>query len=362
MAAPVPLLPKKMPRGLRLDLSWSDVIPDASTPKSEGGFAQVSRVFWNGCAFALKQPKVKVTLTKRDVREFMAEVQVQGRVRHPSCVAIFGVCLQPDSPFILMEWVGGGDVFTKLGDEALLPRQRLTCVRQVASALDYLHACRIVHGDIKSLNVLLSASGSAKLCDFGGAVQLLTTIVSSASGAAGGNAAMTLAWCAPELFTGGSKTTATDVYAFGIFMWECYTGEVPFRGVNPGLVGDQVMRGVRPALPAALIDGFPPEFVVLMRVRALCGSFFLVPESRALRRSVCIRTLPGGLVPVKCSVVLWLWTPPPDPASRCRSTDATRRRPLTCCPVFNAACKRSRRSPAPRLRPCWPTWSKHHPA
>jgi serine/threonine protein kinase len=211
---------------------------------------------------------VKIELTKRDLREFMAEVQVQGRVRHPCCVAIFGVCVQPNDPFILMEWVGGGDVYKKLGNEELLPRQRLTCVRQVASALDYLHACGIVHGDIKSLNVLLSHSGTAKLCDFGGAVQLLTSIASSASAAAGGNAAMTLAWCAPELFSGGSKSTATDVYAFGIFMWECYTGDVPLRGVNPSLIADQVMRGVRPALPAALIDGFPPEFVALMQVCA----------------------------------------------------------------------------------------------
>ncbi len=268
MAAPGSLPHKKMPRGLRLDLQWSDVTPDASTPISQGGFAVVSRVFWNGSAFALKQPKVKITLTKRDLREFMAEVQVQGRVRHPCCVAIFGVCLQPDDPFILMEWVGAGDVYTKLGDEELLPRQRLTCVRQVASALDYLHACRIIHGDIKSLNVLLSPSGTAKLCDFGGAVQLLTSIASSASAAAGGNAAMTLAWCAPELFSGGSKSAATDVYAFGIFMWECYTAQVPFQRVSPSLIAEQVKMGVRPALPAAPIDGFPSGFVPLMQVHA----------------------------------------------------------------------------------------------
>ena len=165
-----------------------------------------------------------------------------------------------------MEWVGGGTVYTKLGDEELLPRQRLTCAREVASALDYLHACGVIHGDIKSMNVMLTLGGTAKLCDFGGAVQLLSSIASSASAAGGGNAAMTLAWGAPELFSGGSKSTATDVYAFGIFMWECYTGQVPFHRVNPSFIGDQVMRGVRPALPPAPIDGFPPDFVPLMQV------------------------------------------------------------------------------------------------
>jgi serine/threonine protein kinase len=65
--------------------------------------------------------KVKIGLTKRDQQDFVAEVQVQGRVRHPCCVAIFGVCLQPESSFILMEWVGGGTVYTKLGDDGRLP-------------------------------------------------------------------------------------------------------------------------------------------------------------------------------------------------------------------------------------------------
>ena len=258
---------RQMPSGLRLDVQWADITVDATTPKCKGGFAQVLRVFWNGVAYALKQPKAKISLTKRDLRDFMAEVQVQGRVRHPCCVAIFGVCLQPDDPFILMEWVGGGTVYKKLGDEELLPRVRLTCAREVASALDCLHASGIIHGDIKSMNVLLSLSGRAKLCDFGGAVQLLTSIASSASTAAGGNAAMTLAWCAPELFSDCSKCAATDVYAFGIFMWECYTGQIPFHRVNPGLIGDRVKSGVRPPLPAVPVDGFPPGFVPLMQVR-----------------------------------------------------------------------------------------------
>ena len=264
---------KKMPRGLRLDLQWSDVTPDASTPKSEGGFAQVTRVFWNGAAFALKQPKVKIVLTKRDLRDFMAEVQVQGRVRHPCCVAIFGVCVQPDDPFILMEWVGGGTVYNKLGDEELLPRQRLTCVREVASALDCLHSSCIIHGDIKSLNVLLSTSGTAKLCDFGGAVQLLSSIASSVS-AGSRNSATTLAWCAPELFTGDSKCAATDMYAFGILMWECYTQEVPFDRVGPGLIESHVKSGRRPAMPPAPIDGFPPDYVALMQVFVRSHIFF----------------------------------------------------------------------------------------
>ena len=136
------------------------------------------------------------------------------------------------------------------------------------------------------------------------------------------------------------------MYAFGIFRWECYTGDVPFRGFNPSLIGDRVMRGVRPALPDALIDGFPPEFVALMQV---CAPPPAVPlfARHALCRSACIRTRPRGRVSVKCSAVLWPWTPPPDPASRCLPTDATHQHHLPLCPASNTACKLNLPNPAP---------------
>ena len=364
---------REMPSGLRLDVQWADITVDAATPKCEGGFAQVLRVFWNGVAYALKQPKAKISLTKRDLRDFTAEVQVQGRVRHPCCVAIFGVCLQPDDPFILMEWVGGGTVYKKLGDEELLPRVRLTCAREVASALDCLHASGIIHGDIKSMNVLFTLAGNVKVCDFGAAVQILTTVASSASGASGGNAAMTLAWCAPELFSGGSKCAATDMYAFGVFMWECLTGNVPFHRVSPSLIGDQVKSGVRPALPPVLPDAFPPDFARLLQVCAhlkllsLLMLFSCRLNAAPVRLTLCFRsagilTRPSDHLRAKPSAALWRWTPLPSPASRCRSTATTRQRRAICCPACLSACRRCPPSPAQRWPPCWPIWFKPHRA
>jgi serine/threonine protein kinase len=87
------------------------------------------------------------------------------------------------------------------------------------------------------MTVLLTLSGTAKLCNFGGAVQLLTSIASSASAAAGGNSAMTLAWRAPELFSGGSKCAATDMCAFGILMWDIIQ-QVSFHRVSPSFIDD----------------------------------------------------------------------------------------------------------------------------
>jgi hypothetical protein len=88
---------------------------------------------------------------------------------------------------------------------------------------------------------------------------MATTAMTASAG--GGRMATTLAWSAPELLNGGPKTTFSDMYAFGVFMWELMTCLVPFDGVAPDLIAVQVKSGVRPPIPSPLPEGFPPAFV-----------------------------------------------------------------------------------------------------
>ncbi len=79
---------------------------------------------------------------------------------------IIAASLDPSDPFIVMEWVPGGNWFTRLGSEPPPPaHQRISAVRQISSALQYLHdpLIGIIHGDIKSLNILLMRDGSSKV-------------------------------------------------------------------------------------------------------------------------------------------------------------------------------------------------------
>ena len=103
----------------------------------------------------------------------------------------------------------------------------------------------------------------SQFCDFGGAVQVLTTASSVSSGGSAAQAT-TRAYCAPEMFKGEPKSTATDVYAFGVLMWEFATCEVPFAE-NPSLIADLVKAGHRPPIPESLPVGFPANYFALMQ-------------------------------------------------------------------------------------------------
>ncbi len=146
----------------------------------------------NGIEVAVKFPKIKFTLNPRYLQKFEKEVRLQAKVRvshsllneklvsitvtlpplvpqvrHPHCVQIFAASLNPSDPFIVMEWVPGGNWFDKLGSVPPPPaHERVRAVREMASALQYLHdpLIGIIHGDIKGLNMLLMRDGSSKVC------------------------------------------------------------------------------------------------------------------------------------------------------------------------------------------------------
>ena len=88
------------------------------------------------------------------------------QVNHPHCVQIFSASLKASDPFIVMEWMAGGSWFDALGEDPPLPAyQRIRAARETSSALAYLHhvLIGIIHGDIKSLNVLRARDGSSKV-------------------------------------------------------------------------------------------------------------------------------------------------------------------------------------------------------
>lgn len=250
-------------RVLRLDVQF------VKMKEMRGGMGTVRQAMYNGRKVAVKEPLIDgATMNARDRDKFMKELEINHRVHHPACVTFFGACIDDSGMMLLMEWMEGGSLHSALGNhsvEPLKPRLRVSMAREIADGLQYLHAIGIVHRDIKSANVLLTCDGRAKLCDFGLAKLRTLTVASvpQASSAVLG----TIAWCAPEIILNGDDhSSASDVYAMGIVMWELMTCKVPFEDLEHAQIRARLEKHRRPAVPSPLPPGFTPKYVdVMMR-------------------------------------------------------------------------------------------------
>jgi serine/threonine protein kinase len=227
----------------------------------------------------MKKPHFAGAMTERDEAKFVKELRNQAQLQHPNCVQVYAVCLEKDNVFIVMEWMHGGSLWDRLlltREElhamksgaasamsrglSLSARKRLEIAREICDGIQYMHSKGMVHGDIKSLNVLLGKEGNAKLCDFG-----LTTMGLTASTATNTNVQGTPAWSAPEILCQGQKhSPQTDVYALGIVMWELLTCNAPYEGMTLYQIIGMLTSHQRPPIPNPIPAGFPAAYVTMM--------------------------------------------------------------------------------------------------
>lgn len=166
-------------------------------------------------------------------RSFVQEALSLQRLRHPHVVAFFGVSLDGPRGIILQECCEGRDLHSALQLQATGGSGRVfgwyrrgrRVALDVAKALNYLHSMGVVHMDVKSSNVLLTASGAAKLGDVGLCKRQDRTYLSDVA------AIGTFDWAAPEILLNGMQcTAAVDLFSFGVLLYEIITGERPVRG------------------------------------------------------------------------------------------------------------------------------------
>ncbi|CAA7016646.1 unnamed protein product [Microthlaspi erraticum] len=193
-----------------------------------GGFGQVYRGTLPGA-----DAEIAVKRTSHDSRqgmsEFLAEISTIGRLRHPNLVRLLGYCRHKEDFYLVYDYMPNGSLDkyinrnnTNENQEGLTWEQRFKIIKNVASALLYLHqewVQVIIHRDIKPANVLIDHEMNARLGDFG-----LAKLYDQGFDPQTSKVAGTFGYIAPELLRTGRATTSTDVYAFGLVMLEVVCG------------------------------------------------------------------------------------------------------------------------------------------
>jgi hypothetical protein len=188
------------------------------------------------------------------------ETRAMSAARHQNLIALIGICIEQGELSLLMEYAEFGTLRERLDEDPSMPvLRRFGLMRGITNGARALHAHTpepIIHGDLKSLNVLITTDAAtgrwiAKISDFGLATTgsgLTTTGGTKATG-------LSPSHSPPEVLGAGATaetTTASDIYSLGIVIWEVVTGLVPFEGMTPMQVLSGVcMRSERPPLPAA---------------------------------------------------------------------------------------------------------------
>ena len=248
----------------RADSSRSDLIPgDTLGPyrieavAGKGGTGTVFRALResDGVTVALKVLHDDLYSDETYRRRFAREVRAASEVDHTHLVPVIDVGEVDGDSYIATPFFAAGSLALRLRSERVLPiAEAVRVATCVAAGLDALHQCGLVHRDVKPSNVVLGEDGTPYLTDFGLAKGRDYTILTESSAPSG-----TPHYLAPELIEGENATPASDLYALGCTVFECFTGAPPYQGRSLLEIGMAHLSqtppdpcALRPEIPAAL--------------------------------------------------------------------------------------------------------------
>jgi len=231
-------------------IEWDDIQKLKIIGK--GGFGEV----WLAYSKLFGDVAIKTSLFNGDERlfqEFLNEANLLLQLNSPNIIRCYGTTKSDQGNWIIMEYAANGSLFRYISDckergynEAFPWEERIRISLEISRGLLGIHSQKVLHRDMKSLNVLLDRNLTAKIADFG----LSKAKTNSMSKTTNTNNTGSILWKAPETFSiKNTYTEKADIFSLGVVFWEIATGEIPYQECDMSTIIESVKSGERLDIP-----------------------------------------------------------------------------------------------------------------